>query len=306
MQQHLIPDADGVLHPAGFLQQTNEDYHAGPGYSKSDLDLVARSLRHYWAAKRAPNRVPRVRTDAMLLGSAVHCAILEPDLFAAEYVRVPEDAPGRPTARQINAKKPSPETMDAIAFWRDFEAANQGKELLTAEQWATALAMRDAVHADQIARRVLTGGRAEQSVHAIDRQTGLHIKCRLDYLQDGAGLIGDLKTTSDAGPEEFGRSSAVYRYHVQCGYYRRVMREAFGEAPEFWAFVAVEKDPPYAIGVYYVDEDVASLGARMAERDLLKLASALESDRFPAYTPDAVAKLVLPGWYVKRAEESLL
>lgn len=305
MQQTLLPDADGVLHPVGFWPQSNEDYHRGPGYSKSDLDLVARSLRHYWAAKRAPDRVPKKRTDAKLLGSAVHSAILEPDLFPAEYVAMPEDAPSRPTARQVRAKKPSQETLDAVAWWRDFESANKGKELLTADQWSACIAMRDAVHAHPIARSVLTGGMAEQSVHALDRATGLHIKCRMDYLRDGAGLIGDLKTTDDASSEAFGRHAADYRYHVQCGYYRRVMREAFGEAPKYWAFVAVEKEPPYAIGVYYVDDATADLGARMAERDLLRLAEALQADQWPDYTPAQVAPLQLPGWYVRRAEEGL-
>lgn len=306
MSELLLPDVHGVLRPPGYWDQTNDEYHAGPGTSKSDLDLVARSLRHYWAAKRAPARTERKRTDAMLLGSAVHTAVLEPDLFGEQYVRVPDDAPTRPTSRQINAKKPSAETLDAIAYWRNFEQDNAGKELLTAEQWRTAIEIRDAVHADPIARTIFAGGRAEQSVHAKDAATGLHIKCRIDYLNDAAGLIGDLKTTDDASPADFGRHSANFRYHVQCGYYRRVMREAFGEAPPYWVFVAVEKDPPYAIGVYFVDEEIASLGARLAERDLRRLAQALDSDQWPAYTTSQVSPLVLPGWYVRQAEDSLL
>ena len=41
---------------------------------------------------------------------------------------------------------------------------------------------------------------------------------------------------------------------------------AFGEAPPWWVFVAVEKKPPYAIGIYYVTQEQLDLGRRQARR----------------------------------------
>ena len=48
--QFLYPDKDGVLvaHDVGMLDLTNEQYHAGPGISKSKLDAIAISPLNYW------------------------------------------------------------------------------------------------------------------------------------------------------------------------------------------------------------------------------------------------------------------
>lgn len=289
------------MHPTGFISQTNPEYHSGPGASKSQLDLIARSPAHYWAAYRDPNRVKPEPTPALILGSAVHSAVLEPDLFGGEYTCAPEDAPKRPTAAQVNAKRPSQETADAIAFWRDFEADNAGKTLLTRDQWTTALAMRDAVHRHPLARRLVVGGQAEQSVYATNAGTGALIKCRLDYFLPEAGMIVDLKTTEDASPAGFGRSAANFRYHVQCGWYQHVMAAAFGDAPPYWVFLAVEKSPPYAVGVYHVDAETAALGLRMAMRDLRTLVACEQADTWPDYGSES-QPLQLPGWYVRQQE----
>lgn len=290
------------MHPTGFIPQTNAEYHSAPGISKSKLDLIARSPAHYWAAYLDPDRATPEPTPALILGSAVHSAILEPDQFGSEYVCPPEDAPKRPTAVQINAKKPSQETLEAIDFWRMFEATNEGKTLLTRDQYTTAIAMCNAVHRHPVASRLLTGGRAEQSVYAIDPETGALVKCRLDYFLDGAGMIVDLKTTEDASPSGFGRSAANFRYHVQTAWYQDVMRAAFGDAPPYWVFVAVEKSPPYAVGVYHVDAATADLGRRMARRDLHKLLECERLGQWPDYGTESQA-LVLPGWYVKQNAE---
>src|SRR5690606_39465824 len=60
---------------------SNEEYHSLPdSISKSGLDLIARSPAHYrYAERREPTR-------AMVIGTAIHAAILEPDVFATEYL----------------------------------------------------------------------------------------------------------------------------------------------------------------------------------------------------------------------------
>ena len=288
----------------GFVEQTNAEYHGGPGTSKSDLALFAQSPLHWWHAKRNPDReMDEEQTASKLLGSAIHSAVLEPDLFPSEYVSVPDDAPRRPTDRQVNAKKPSADTMDAIAWWRDFELANTGKELLTIDQHRTALAVRDAVNRHPIARTLFTGGRAEQSVHAIDPETGEHIKCRFDYL---GGMAVDLKTCEDASPEGFGRAAFNFSYYLQPPWYFDVMAAAFGEAPPWWVFVAVEKKPPYAIGIYYATPDQIDLGRRQARQLFKRLVAAKRLDQWPSYSDHEVRELELPAWGLKQIEAGLL
>lgn len=83
-----------VLPPGVYSPEelSNEQYHAHPAISKSDLDKISRSPQHYKHKKENPEP----ETPSMLRGRAVHAAILEPDLFAKEYAPeiTPEDFPG--------------------------------------------------------------------------------------------------------------------------------------------------------------------------------------------------------------------
>ena len=70
---------------------TNEDYHADTSaISASGLKLFMRSPAHYYATYLDPNRIERSPTPAMRVGTATHCAILEPERFSAEYIALPE------------------------------------------------------------------------------------------------------------------------------------------------------------------------------------------------------------------------
>lgn len=280
--QPLYPDADGVLHPhpLGLVDCTNDEYHRGPGVSKSHLDAIAgASPKHYWHKYLNPDRVREEPTPAMVLGSAIHSAILEPDLFPLEYVADPG------INRRTNAGK---------AEYEAFVAENAGKTVLNDEQMQTCLMVRDAVHLHPVAAGLLQGGKAEQSFYAIDNETGELIKCRTDYL--AGDLIVDVKSTEDASPDGFGKSAANFRYPMQVAWYRHVMDSAFGEHPPHWVFLAVEKKPPHAIGIYFpVAEDVQR--ARLAcRRDLMRIVQHKRANHWPDYGAEALP-LSLPPWW---------
>lgn len=281
--QFLVADEDGVLtpHPIGLLEQTNDEYHSGPGVSKSHLDAIANaSPLHYWHKYINPERVRNPPTMAMIMGSAVHSAVLEPDLFPSEYV----ESPGF-DRRTKNGK------ADAEAF----EQANAGKVVLSPEDYATCLAVRDAVHRHPVASGLLHGGKAEQSFYAVDEETGELIKCRTDYLHDSGAMIVDLKTTDDASPSGFGKSAANYRYPIQTAWYNHVLDSAFGEHPANWVFLAVEKSPPYAIGIYVTEADQVARASIAARENFHRIVECKRSGQWPDYgiTPQG---LLLPAW----------
>lgn len=299
----LYPDADGVLHPhpLGLVECTNEQYHSGPGISKSHLDTIAgKSPRHYWHKYLNPNREPEEPTPAKVLGSAIHAIILEPDLFETGYV------PNPGIERRSNAGK---------AEWAAFVAENTGKVILSEEDYQKCLHIRDAVHLHPVAAGLLTGGKAEQTFYAIDPETGELVKCRTDYLHDSGAMIVDVKTTEDASPAGFGRSSANYRYPMQTAWYHRVLDAAYGEHPPYWVFLAVEKDPPYAIGIYFIDQHtgtfwtdddgnerptnrpgVLQLAHEACSRDLTRIVQHKRSGQWPDYGIEALP-LQLPTWW---------
>lgn len=279
----------------GLVDETNDEYHGSVGsVSKSHLDVIAAgSPRHYWHKYLNPNRETEEPTPALILGQAIHSAILEPHLFTSEFAAVPEDAPKRPTSTQLKAKNPSLETTEAIQWWAEFNKAAEGKTVLTADNFRICMDIRDAVHSHPVASGLICDGKAEQSVYAVDGETGETVKCRIDYLT--ADMIIDLKSTEDASPAAFGKSAAKYRYPVQQAWYQDVLDSAFGEHPPYWIFLAVEKTPPYAIGIYYLEPEDVTRGRIAARRDLLTIASCRRANAWPDYGTDA-RPLPIPGW----------
>lgn len=278
----LVPDADGVLTapPLGLVLQSNDDYHRGPGISKSHLDTIAdKSPAHYWARYINPDREPDEPTPAKILGSAVHAAILEPDLFLSEYITAPE------INRRTNAGK---------AEWEAFVAENKGRTILTPDQMQAALAVRDAVHRHPVASGLLHGGAAEQSFYARDPEFGALVKCRTDYM--AGDLITDVKSTEDASPAGFAKSAANYRYLCQVAWYWDVLDAHYGEHPPYWAFLAVEKEPPYAIGIYYPDANDVQRARMACRRDLARIMELRKSGVWPDYATEALP-LAMPSWW---------
>lgn len=272
------------------------DYHAAPGVSKSRLDAFAeKSPLHYWDRFINPDRLVEERTEAKILGDAIHAAIGEPDTVAHRFVVVPEDAPKRPTKAQLNAKKPSLESQGSIQFWAEFTAEHAGKTILKPDQMATVLACRDACWMDPYIAGLLEGALFEQTYYAIDRETGALIKCRLDgdRLQDG--IILDFKSTEDAGPDEFWKSARKYRYAVQDAWYTDVVDQALGaQVVEQFAFIAIEKKRPHGVGVYFYPAEEVKAAREIARADLRGIAHYTKTygdQRWPTYTEHGAQKL---------------
>lgn len=296
--QFLVADEDGVLtpHPLGLVECSNDQYHGGPGVSKSHLDAIAgASPLHYWHKYINPNRERAEPSQALIMGSAIHSIVLEPDLFTGEYITVPEDAPKRATKAQINAKKPSPDAVASIEYWTAFEKENAGRIILEPDDYQTCLNIRDVVYRHPVAAGLLSGGKAEQSFYAIDKETGELIKCRTDYMHDSGAMIVDLKSTEDASPDGFGKSAANFRYPIQTAWYYDVLDQAFGERPEDWVFLAVEKKPPYAIGVYFIEADHVARARIAARRDFLRIVEHKRANHWPDYG-SVPLPLALPAW----------
>lgn len=299
--------------PLGVHQGvSNADYQADPAISKSQLDVVARTPLHYWQAYVNPEREPREATPAMMIGTLIHSAVLEPDTLNSAYAVLPENAPTRPTDRQRNAAKPSPETLLAVEWWDAWERNLAGRTQITAEQWKVAMGVRDSVFKHPAAASLLRGlgadgrgdtlgvGRPEVSYFGLDPEFGVRVKARADWLHPGSFIL-DVKSTEDASPDGFVRSVLKWRYHVQQSWYQDVIAAATdGEPPKDWYFLAVEKSPPYACGVYTLPPDIVRAGRALARRDLQRLVEARSLDFWPGY-PQAPTELVFPGWAAEKA-----
>ena len=98
------------------------------------------------------------------------------------------------------------------------------------EDETIALACSRAVHAHAFAGPLVRGAAKEVTLRWQDKETGLEVKARLDTYDRPRAIVGDLKSTNDAGPWAFAGSIAKFRYHVQCALYLEGLR-VLGEPP---------------------------------------------------------------------------
>lgn len=189
-----------------------------------------------------------------------------------------------------------------VTLWRDLQSEwmrnNGHRTVLSADEWDVLHAMRRSVMAHPKAAALLSKkGRAEQSVYWKDKETGVLCRCRPDWLTDDDFIV-DLKSTEDASPEEFARSVANWRYHVQDPFYRDGLT-AIKRRPKAFVFIACEKKAPYAVGVYVLRAEDVELGRMQYRADLKAYAECLRTGVYPAYSNE-VESLALPGWYANQ------
>jgi hypothetical protein len=256
---------------------SNEEYHADPAVSASHLHQVARSGQHYWARYVDPNRQPVKATAAMTTGSLVHCAVLEPDELRRRYGIAPD--------RRTKAGKEAAAEMQA-----------NGIEPVGESDLQQAQRMASAVRCHPYAAKLLSAGKAETSIWWDDAETGLRCKCRPDWINSSTCV--DLKSTTDASLKGFARSVASFRYHVQDAHYM-----ASGLFDQF-IFIAVEKEPPYAVACYELDADAFAEGQRLRDRDLQRIANCRAMAAWPGYG-DELQILSLPAWSYSSGSDTI-
>lgn len=191
-----------------------------------------------------------------------------------------------------------------VTLWSDVQVEwlqnNGQRTVLSAEQWDQLHRMRDAVMAHPAACALLTKvpGKAELSVYWNDPATGVLCRCRPDWWREDDVLV-DLKTCEDASPEGFAKSMANWRYDVQAPFYLDGVRLATGRKPRGFVFVAVEKKPPFAVGVYVLDSESLELGRAQYVADLRAYAECLRTDTWPGYG-DKIQTISMPAWHANK------
>jgi len=284
--------------PCTIDGQDIEAYHRGAGISKTGLDHVARSPATFYALHLDPARPPEKERAGQLEGQLAHCAILEPAEFDKRYAVLPADAPRRPTEAQWNAKKPSPESVEAMEWWRAWNESSAGRTIITHAQRETALRQAESVRRLPDVAEALAAGRPEVSAYWIDPDTGVLCRCRPDWVHpagDSGVILLDVKTYSDASPAEFARQIARKRYHVQDAFYSDGFARASGLDVLAFVFVAVETEWPYAASAVMLDAASKHQGAQQVRRDLNTYAACLSSNEWPGHGT-GIHQVSLPSW----------
>tara|TARA_R110001599_G_scaffold339851_1_gene559747 strand:+ start:34144 stop:34995 length:852 start_codon:yes stop_codon:yes gene_type:complete len=261
-----------------FKDLPMEFYHGGDGVSKSGLSLVGQSPLHYWNAYLNPDREARTETPAQMLGSAIHCMVLEPELFDSQYVVPPK----------INKRSSAGKEE-----WAQWETNNQGKILLDVDQIETVKRAADSVLKHRLAKAYLSNGTAEESFFWEDEETGTLCKCRPDFNRDD--ILVDLKTTADASKKAFMRTITNFNYHVSDVFSSAGYEAVTGRTPKAYKFIVVETKAPYGVAIYDLDDAARERGRELMRRELDLFAECIKTNTWPGYS-EASETLSLPAY----------
>lgn len=242
------------MEPGLYLDISNEDYHAGAGVSKSQLDDILVNPAIFRWRQSAP--VDTEKLKALDMGTALHCLLLEPDEFDKRFIVAPEFN-RRTTAGKEEEKQ----------FLKECE--HNGMTVMDAEQGRKLKLMRESALAHPAARWLLEAdGHCEASIYWNDDETGELCRFRPDKFLNGQPVVVDVKKVADM--DRFPRHVEEFRYHMQDAMYREGFYRHFSEYPMF-IFIAVSETIDcgrYPTRVFQLAEEDTAAGFELFRRSL--------------------------------------
>jgi len=225
------------------------------------------------------------QTKAMADGTAVHSFFLERDNFNADYVTKPADI-------KLNTK-----------VGKEWAQEHQDKIIIDSEFSNNLLEMEKSFM-DSPAKLIYDiQGQTELSYFWDDLGT-IKGKCRPDWISDDGSIVVDVKTTIDASPKGFQKSISNWGYHLQLGWYLRGLQKLGLDSYDF-IFIAIEKTPPFCVGVYRANQDMINFAMKELDQLMPEIQTAMVSKEFPDYTPE-ITSIGLPPWMTNKQEQPQL
>lgn len=262
-----------------------EKYHALSALSAGQIKLLLKSPAHFEAYVDGQDVDV---TEAMEFGAAFHKAVLEGPKFRDKYRVMPDFGDFRSSKNR--------ETRDA---WLNEQSP--GTVVITADQEAQITGMLKSLMGHEKIRNLITGNEGRTEVTGLFNHAGFRCKLRADMFTHQRFVV-DLKTTRDASPIRFSQDAWRLRYGVQAAWYLRGISAVLGETLRTFAFVAIEKKPPYVCTLYTADEAILTAGDKLIDVALDRLKRSLDSGKFPGYSEE-VSNFLLPAWAVAEIEE---
>jgi hypothetical protein len=289
----------------------DEDYFAFPAANQSLLSHYDESPAH---ARSKMNKAGKDDGDtpARVFGRAVHCAILQNELFPKLYAVLDErpKQPDRPP-ELLGVTRQSKAGKEAIAAWEAtwlpayevafdaWEAAGKGKTLLKEGEMQAIYQIEARTTHDPFIKQFIDGGLAEVMVVARSPDHhGLWLKAKIDSWLPEKQIIVDLKTTRDTA-SAFDRDLFKMGYEVQAAYYRDLVQLALGVDVRANLILSVEKYPPYEPRVLALSNKAIELGRAIYRRQLAAHFLAVSTNRWPGYERK-IEMVDPPSWKLKR------
>jgi hypothetical protein len=268
-----------------YLDLSSSDYHSDKNsISRTALMDFKKSPRKYWAKHLNPNRPIEESKPSWEFGTAFHTLILEPHLFEQQYFVLPE---------KVKLKDVGRVAYDA---YKEIEKQAESTQLhvLSQNDYKKLSAMQDSLYSNARAKELIEDAIYESSYFWKDKSSGLMVKSRPDIIQ--GNIYIDLKTIDDASPQNYQREMAKYGYHTQGAIVKDGCRILENRIIKACINICIEKQYPYCVATYIIDDAAIEAGHVDYKNQLLALKHSRVYNEYQDYELQIIS---LPTWATK-------
>lgn len=228
----------------GFHDIEMSVYRNADGLANSELQIFDKNPSGYVWCKTSPS--DPTKADASDFGTALHCALLEPDMY--DDLVIFASTKGRTSQAFI-----------------DMQVSNKGNVVLTDTEDKQIELMRESANCHPMFKRILdASGAYEGSIFVDDPRTGLRLKIRPDKIIDACNppIFTDIKSTKDL---DDWRSDTLWKnplfdmgYGFTAAYYLYVGSIHYGVEMKTYNFGVVSKSASlgkYPVSVFTITKE---------------------------------------------------
>lgn len=270
-------------------------YHKCKGLSRSGLKLLLDSpAKYYYKYISGEYTEPEKEKTSFKIGKAAHKYILEgADAFEKKYWHNPFSELTKKELEKLLAEKYGYREKGLVCDLMDrlleFEGIKPKEIELSKSEINTVIGLARAIKQNKDSLRAFSQkGESELSIFWVDKETGLWLKCRPDFLPYNCALVPDYKTTTDAKPEKVWSDIIDYGYYMQAAMYRCGIEAVTGIAVEEFFIILQEKTPPFISQIYVPDTHLIEIGEKHMRLALEKYLECQKTGIWPGYFPDII------------------
>jgi hypothetical protein len=244
-----------------FVKDTFEEYLSKKDHiSASDIKSFLKSPAKYYYDKFVKTEKEEKRHFSV--GSAIHEIILEPHLFKTNYIVFPK-VDGR--------------TKEGKASLESFKIQAEGKTILYDNEMDMIKMIGENALKNHTLVELMKDSYRELSCYTIDEITGLKLRMRPDIMSSKKSTIVDLKSCLDSSAKKFKGDCYNYDYSLSAAYYSDFIGR------ENYIFAAAEKQEPYQIALYALNDEMLQYGREQYRMGLDLIKFCRDNNYWPSY-----------------------
>ncbi len=248
----------------------NHDYQNLPGVSSHWLIEMLNSPAACYRKYLDPQRSTQEPTDAMRLGTLVHCLALTPEQFAQSFIVADYER------RSVAGKA------------RYAQLSETGLIPIKRSELDQALAVVDALHAKPAVRKLLQYGKKERTIIQPRQRGLLPLKARIDLHYEAKRQVVELKTTWNLTATQ--TTMERYHYPLSAAFYQKLV------SGQSVVFVFMQTTPPHKVEVIPMERPQLQAGREQWQTVLARFDACWQANEWPEAEPGAAALDDDPLW----------